>query len=200
MLRILRRIEKGLCALFLISLLVAFNAPVIASMIVFSILMHELGHAISLCLLKKLRGKIRISTAGLSMPYRGILSYKEELLVASAGPLMNLTCALICLILCPLGRTFFLVFALLHLLYALSNLLPLPRYDGEKILGTLLALRYGDTVRRRVCRAIEFTLRSLLLFISLLFMLVLNAAYHVFFVFFLSWLSMLNKGLCGDNY
>ena len=140
MLLTLRKIEKGLCALFLISLLIAFNAPVIASMIVLCLVLHELGHAIALLVLGKTRNRMRISTAGFVMPYRGTLSYKEQIFLALSGPLMNLICAVICLLFIPLGRLFFISFASVHLLYALSNLIPLPSYDGEKILSGALAL------------------------------------------------------------
>ena len=195
MLIILRRVEKGLCALFLISLLLAFNAPVISSMIVLCIIIHELGHALALLLLGRTRGKIRFTLRGLLMPYEGTLSYREEIFVCGAGPLMNLLFMLLCLLLCPLGSSFFLTLAFLHLLYALSNLLPLPSYDGERLLGSLLALRFGENARVRCTLMLAFFIRTLFVFLSLFFMLRLNAAYHLFFVFFLSWLPMLGKGI-----
>lgn len=198
MLKALRKIQKGLCALFLVLLLLAFNAPVIASMIVLCIVLHEFGHALALSLLGRAQDRIRIDPRGLVMPYRGTLSYREEMLVCAAGPLMNLACALSCLFLLPLGSSFFLTLAVLHLLYAFSNLLPLPSNDGEKLLCSALALRFGERVCERVCYVVAFVLRTLFLFTSLFLMLTLNAAYHLFFAFFLSWLPMLGNGLKSD--
>ena len=196
---VLNKLEKGLCALFLFFLILSFNAPVIASMIVLCLVVHELGHSLAFSILGHRRHTIKIGVRGLLMPYRGVLSYRDEIFVSSAGPLINLVSALLCILLLPLGRSFFLCFAILHLLYATSNLLPLPANDGEKILGAALALRFGEAVRLRTLRLLSFILRSLFLFASLFFMLLLNAAYHLFIVFFIPWLSMLGNGLKSDK-
>ncbi len=193
--KLLHKIDKGLSALFLLFLMLAFNAPLFCSLTILCVIIHEGGHYIALWILKKKTGRVHPRLSGLMLPYQGTLSYREEIFVAAMGPLFNIGSAFICLCLLPLGRAFFLSFAILHILYALSNLLPLPSYDGEKILGALLSYYFGDTLRERVIYILSFILRCMFLFLSLYFIFFFNVAYHIFAVFFLSFLPIFSDGL-----
>jgi Zn-dependent protease len=75
---------------------------------------------------------------GVRLKTRVPLSYRQELIVALAGPVANLACAL----LGKLCGSFFpcaIDFGQISLVTALCNLIPMAELDGEKILNCLLA-------------------------------------------------------------
>ena len=165
MLSLLKKIKSVLCFVFLFSVLLAFNAPVVSSLVILAMLLHELGHLLMFFLLNKSVRGVSFATFGAKMSYRGNLSYREEFWICLSGPLSNLLACVFSLLFCQ--KEYFQLFCYINLFYALTNLLPLPGYDGEKILRTLTSSFFCMTNAQRWIFRIGFLLRILLLFLSL---------------------------------
>ncbi len=181
--RVLSFLERLLTLLFFLLLLFGFDAPSLAVMTLLSALMHEGGHLLALYALGIRGGRFRAHLNGLVCTPRRTLSYREEILVAAAGPLTNLLLAVLFFLLCPLGVAFFSSFALCELLTGLSNLIPVRGYDGERILTAYLA-SHGYT--GRFSERLSFFFTAVLVFLSLALIGTLGEGYWLFGVFFVS--------------
>ncbi|HBJ18246.1 MAG TPA: hypothetical protein DDY70_00650 [Clostridiales bacterium] len=189
--RALSFLERLLTLLFFLLLLFSFDAPALAVMTLLSALMHEGGHLLALYALGIRGGRFSPHLNGMVCTPRRPLSYREEIIVAAAGPLTNLIFALLFLFLLPLGRSFFAAFIFCELLTALSNLLPVHGYDGERILTAVLASRgYTGSFAERL----SLVLTVVLVFLSLFLIGGLGEGYWIFGVFFVSLLLRLKEG------
>ena len=186
---ILKRIQNGLYYLYLLALLFAFNVPRVSLCVVLSIFIHECGHRIALWVFKKPFLGISLNTRGARMGYGGVLSYREECIVCLCGPLANFLLGLLSLALAHGSRDFSLLFMGVNFFYAITNLLPLPSYDGERILRILLSSAIGASAGERVIYCIGFFLRTLMLFLSLYLIFYFDVAYQIFGVIFFSFLG-----------
>ena len=188
--RYAKKVERGLFAAFLCCVLLAFNAVYVAVLTLVVLLWHEGGHLFVLwCLRRRVRG-VRVSAGGLRMR-TGALSYREELLVAAGGPLANLAGALFTLPFLRLDRAYFGTLLVLHLLTALSNLLPVGGRDGERILRALLCLSGRWEWLPGLLSALSFLLEATLCFLSLYLVLRLGEGYAVAATFLFGTLSAL---------
>ncbi len=135
--------------------------------IALSAVLHECGHILA------------FSALGLDMPHispvaRGVrlvsprqLSYREELIIATGGPLINFLIWVIGLL--WRGRvTALSAFGDANLLTALCNLVPLADLDGERILRCLLAPHLSDRALFYVMRVVEWISLFIGLFLSLI--------------------------------
>lgn len=120
-------------------------------------LLHELGHLGAAALLGIPSAEITVGALGARMGFSvPLLSYRHELLIAAAGPGVNLACILPCLWgIRRFGGSdgageYLLFFAAASLALAAVNLLPLRSLDGGRILGALCALWLGDRLARQV--------------------------------------------------
>ena len=195
----LKKTKRVLWLVFLFSLLFSFNSPRVGCCVLVAILIHELGHSLTLTLLGKGTRGIFIRSFGARMHYSGTLSYREELLVCLGGPISNLLVALLSLLLLVLGRDYFLLFCTVNLFYFLSNLFPIPSYDGEKILRILLSYPCGADTAERVVHAIGFFLRAALLFLSLYLIFYFDIAYPVFVCIFASFIPDFTHSAFSDK-
>ena len=111
-----------------------------------SVVLHEMGHLFATLLYHKPPQSIKIVPTGISIGLASASSYAEEIVVAAAGPLMNL----ICFALAPLFPS-----SLTHTMRSISlllcflNLLPIATLDGGHVLKSCLALLFGETVADR---------------------------------------------------
>ena len=152
-------------------------------------LLHELGHLGAAALFRIRPAKITVGALGARMGFSvPLLSYRHELLIAAAGPGVNLLCIPPCLWgIRRLGNVegageYLLFFAAASLALAAVNLLPLRTFDGGRILGALCALCFGDRTARRVL-SISTVLCSILLWgsaVALWFSAVENLSLLVF--------------------
>lgn len=95
-----------------------------------AVLVHEIGH---LALLKLLRVPVNAFVLGaagavISTP---LLSYRQELICALGGPVLNFLCAAIMCRICP-------AFSVISVCLGSINLLPLYPLDGGRVFSVLL--------------------------------------------------------------
>lgn len=143
-------------------------------------LIHELGHlAAAVACGVRITG-MRLDLFGARLELPGLLSYRQELLVALGGPAANLLTATVLFRAwtacgCPVcGASpslsgWALVLGVLlpaSLGLCVVNLLPVATLDGGRILSCLLSLTLGADVARRVLRLLSLFLLSLLWLLS----------------------------------
>lgn len=131
----------GFC--LLLTLLLFLDDDNIVPWALLACLLHELGH---LCAIHLMGGRVaafRLSVIGAEMipTHVRLFSYREELLIAAAGPLASLLIALVAASLAGgvgqfEGSAF--LFAGLNLAVGVFNLLPIGPLDGGRILRILL--------------------------------------------------------------
>lgn len=146
----------------------------------FAALIHELGHlAAAVACGVRITG-MRLDLFGARLELPGLLSYRQELLVALGGPAANLLTATVLFRAwtacgCPVcGASpslsgWALVLGVLlpaSLGLCAVNLLPVASLDGGRILSCLLSLTLGADVARRVLRLLSLFLLSLLWLLS----------------------------------
>ena len=181
----MKKIKEGLILLsWLLPLLVLTELGEFF-MILAAILLHEGGHLFGFLLLGKPLPAFRGAYGGMLLTPRTPLSYKGELTVLLCGPLFNIAAALLLPILFPKSEPL-LSFSVIHLLCALSSLLPLPDTDGSGALFALSALFLPLRAAETVVFALTFSFSVLLIF-SLLFLLLFGggplAAFLLFSIF-----------------
>ena len=112
-----------------------------------SVLLHEMGHLFASLLYHKPPRSIKIVPTGISLGLVSASSYVEEIVVAAAGPLMNL----LCFTLTPLFPSALTnTMKSVSLLLCFLNLLPIATLDGGRVLKSVLAILFGETVAERI--------------------------------------------------
>lgn len=121
--------------------------------------LHELGHLGAAVMLRIRPAEITVGALGARIGFSApLLAYRHELLIAAAGPGVNLLCIPPCLwgIRCLGGLDgageYLLFFAAASCALAAVNLLPLRTFDGGRILGALCAHCFGDLAAYRVLK------------------------------------------------
>lgn len=168
-------------ALFWILLIFGFDIPYIAVMTLITATIHELSHVAAALILK---GKFYFDGAfsGLRLTPKRQLSYRDEIIVAAAGPLSNFAFFLCTVPYLSIGG-YISEFGIISLLTGISNLLPIEGYDGYRILYCT-ASRLGFAERfTGALRKVSFALICIMTFLSLYLMKRLDGGYWIFFVF-----------------
>lgn len=192
--KILLYIEKFLAITFWSLTLFGFDLAYIGVLTVISALIHELGHIAALMILNK---KNLSFPAGRLYGFRiktGFVSYKDEIIVALAGPLINLIVATPLLFL--RSSPYLLNFALINLMTAFSNLLPIENYDGYKALYSTASLVFkSEDFAARILPRISFFISCAVCFVSLYFMLRVDEGYWIYAIFLSSLIAFIEKRL-----
>ena len=135
--------DLPLPALFWLALLLALDGTGLVRLSLLCALLHESGHvAVYLALFRRLP-RLKVSPTGICLSMRGVLLPSQKaLLLAAAGPLMNLLCCASAIFWMELAgysyRGYW--FAAVNLLLGTVNLLPLPGLDGQRIVEALLQI------------------------------------------------------------
>ncbi len=143
-------------------------------------LIHELGHLAAAVACDVRIAGMRLDLFGARLELPGVLSYRQELLVALGGPAANLLTAAVLFrawITCgcpvcgasPSLSGWALVLGVLlpaSLGLCAVNLLPVATLDGGRILSCLLSLTLGADTARRVLRLLSLSLLTLLWLLS----------------------------------
>lgn len=170
-------------ALFWLAIIFGFDKPYIAILTLIAAAIHEAGHIAAISLLKKESLSLpRAITAGFRIKVRN-LSYKEEAVIALAGPFINLAVGFLTLMIFSASE-YMTAFALINLLTGFSNLLIIEGFDGYKavnaILSEILPIYKSDDITKKI----SFALSLILTFFSLYLLLRFGEGYWVFAVFF----------------
>ena len=153
----------------------------LVSVTLLAALLHECGHILAAKALKIPFRKMRVDFMGARLEIGGrMLSYREEWLLAAAGPIASLAFAALGGLLwqdSPLA----VYFSCASLLLGLLNLLPIRSFDGGRMLeGALLAFLEERSVRR-VLTVSSFLFLFLLWSISVYFLLRVGDGISLFF-------------------
>lgn len=138
------RVKSPCALLFFYTLLLAVDSTGVFRLGILCALLHECGHIVVFIALEHRLPALEASLAGLCLSMRGVLlSPGRELLLAAAGPAVNLLLAgtMLAWMDGPAGYSYFgLWFASTNLLVGGFNLLPVPGLDGWRIAGCLRQL------------------------------------------------------------
>lgn len=151
--------------------LLFFAAPRAYAFSVLScVILHELGHLAAATLFGRTARSICLMPTGMRIELPPPRTYAEELIVAMAGPLMNL---LWMLLFRALPSAVSLKTAELSLALAILNLLPITGFDGGHIVHALTALVISDGAAQRflqlttsLCLAVMWMLSLYVFFYS----------------------------------
>ena len=159
--------EALVCAIPAVTLFVYLGMsepPAVLLLFLGAVATHEWGHLVAFRLLGADAPLFSLSGVGARLSPLHPLLPREELWVAIAGPFANILFALFSL---RFGRgDFFLLLAVIHLLFGICNLLPFGLTDGERILKLFLS-RFIPRHARAVSRAISFLFLTLFFYFSL---------------------------------
>jgi len=169
---------SGLCTILWIVLMLGFSDVKIAISTLLAAVIHELGHMAVLFILGKDFSFPRAVASGFRIKTSVKLSYKEEVAVAIGGPLSNIVLFLFFI-------TPFPEFAIINLITALSNLLPMKDFDGYRILSASLSLFGSASISDKIMPHVTVFFSSLLVFFSLFTIMISNGGYWIFFIFFI---------------
>lgn len=122
----------------LLAVLLLLFPPVLLFSILSAALLHELGHYAAIRLMKGTVKQLTIIPLGAEMTVAGQLSYPKELVLAAAGPAVNL---LLAVLLSHLGARWEIcyLFGGVHLVLGVFNLLPILPLDGGMLLWNAAA-------------------------------------------------------------
>lgn len=170
--------------LFILLLMLAFDEGWVTVLTLLVAAVHELGHIGAAMLLGV--GDISLPRAvlsGLRIRTGRLLSYREEAIIALGGPLVNI---LAFFLLLPLTRVnyYLSTLALLNLFTAISNLLPIRSFDGQRILTGLLSGRLSPEALERVTGVVTTAISAVGALLALLIMMKVGEGYWIFAVFF----------------
>lgn len=135
------RCRRPLLLLFGLTVLLALDGSGILRVGLGCAVLHESGHALAYRLLWHRWPELEVSPLGICLRLRGLpMSAAQELLLAAAGPLINLLACAAALVFmqCTAYSYGGYWFACCNLLVGTSNLLPLPGLDGWHIAGCVL--------------------------------------------------------------
>ncbi len=184
-------IVRVFSALFWILVMLGFEGVGGAILTLMAVIIHETGHLAALFILGHESGVPLPRMPGFSIRVRATLSYKEDIIVAAAGPLANLLTALMLLPIRQVAEPLILI----SVLTALSNLLPVRGYDGYRILTSLIGMLGADRMLSRLPDILSFGTAVVAVLMSLYFIYVFDAGYWIFGVFFIFLLGEVKKSI-----
>ena len=185
----LKRVLAILPAFFWLILIFGFDDVGIALITLLSALLHEVGHIGFLVMKKKVTPTLRGALSGFRIKTSAVLSYDEERAFYFSGPLVNLVLFVFSSILSLWLGDLLSVFAIINLVSALSNLLPIEGYDGYGIIRVTLEKSDSGQTGLKILSLVSISLIFFLCIISLYLINRLNGGYWIFFIFFFAMLK-----------
>ena len=192
---VLNRVLVVLPMFFWFILIFGFDEPLMAVITLAAAVLHECGHIGYLMMRKKVSPTLRGVLSGFRIKTKVIMSYREERAFYFAGPLVNLLLFAFASLLYPIFGEFCVIFALINLVSALSNLLPIEGYDGYGIIRATIKLHSNSELGIAVLSQISTFIIFLLAILSLYLINRLNGGYWIFFIFFFSMLKQFQREL-----
>ncbi len=192
--KVIKMLESILPAFFWAFLIFGFEDPYMAVLSIIAAVIHEGGHIFSI-LLRRGTPMLRGVLSGFRIKSTGVVTYAEELLTYLAGPLANLVAFLLFSLLSLVLGKWAAMAAVINLITALSNLLPIEGYDGYGILRTYLQMRERGECFLRLVERISSALIFILCIFSLYLIDRIGGGYWIFAVFFVSMIKCIRNEL-----
>ncbi len=154
----------------------------------FAVMVHELAHLFTMWVLDCAPKSVRLIPASIQINSKFSFQYKNDILIAAAGPAANL---LLCLCLyfnyAAFGKISVLYYAVLNLIYGAFNLLPVKGLDGGTILHAVLCKYKGPNKAAVIMKIITLSLAVAVIFIAvtLTFRYKLNISIYIVGVYLL---------------
>ena len=180
--------------LFWLLLIYGFDEPYAAGLTVVSAAVHEGAHLLAMHTLNGL-GRLSGSLSGMKIRRARQRSYAEEIAILLAGPLSNLAFCALGFTLMPIFAEYALHLALINLLTALSNFLPVRGHDGYGILSFLLDARQAGRSLYSLLDALSFSLTAFFSLTALYLMERFDAGYWIWALFTASLLSEIKRAV-----
>ena len=174
-------------AIMIVALFLTHSYLSLAALIAASL--HEIGHIVAAKALKVDLYELKLGIFGASLSSSPMLcSYKKEIILCLAGPLVNLISALaVFIFFSPLSDGMEL-FMNASLFLGFLNLLPIYEFDGGRILNSIISLHFSVKTANRITRISSFILIFILWSLSVYLLLRLSSSISLF-VFSLSLFS-----------
>lgn len=135
---------------------------------------HEAGHFAAARLRRIAIKGITLDLIGAKMSLSGrIISYKDEAIIAAAGPMVNL-------ILAGLFFPLFPNFFAFSLMLGILNLIPAPGFDGYRILFSLLSMYTGSLKPEKIMKALSFVAIFVLWLLAVYSLIKYKASFSLF--------------------
>lgn len=124
----------------------------------FSVVVHESGHIIVMCILGYPPCRIKLSPFEISITdsARHKRKFFENLLIIISGPFFNLICFILFYLLYLFCDDLFFPLAAANLSVGLFNLIPVMSLDGGQLLFLILCRRFSEKSAERAVNVITF--------------------------------------------
>lgn len=142
-----------------ITFIISLNVPSNVLATIFSSLLHETGHLLIMTSVGNKPQAVRFEITGMNIVRQPDLkiSTKNEILIALGGPLINLICFLLSvLILCVYNNENILIFGCINLILMIFNLLPIKKLDGGMALFYALSQKYDNVTCSKIVKSTSF--------------------------------------------
>lgn len=152
------KIKIGFTFFAVITTLLCFNINTAVQVSVVSAVLHEGGHLLWLLISGDKPQKIAFGLFGLSIVRRNDirLDYKNEIISAFFGPLVNIIIVLICLSVYVFSKSEFLIIVIsVNLFLGFFNLLPVFGLDGGRILEFSLLSKFSPDKCEKIMRIVS---------------------------------------------
>lgn len=144
------------------------------------VLVHELGHVLIMLLFGAQPTRLKATLSGFEIDYSGVISDKQEMITALAGPAFGLAFSLLC---AKLGQArasdYLLMCAGLGFVINFFNFLPAKPLDGGRVLSFALRYLFGEDKARKPLR-IAGLLTTMLLLVSGLYFIAKGFGFALF--------------------
>lgn len=139
----------------LITFIISLNSPSNVLVTVISSLLHEMGHLLIMTSVGNKPQVVRFEITGMNIIRQPDLkiSTKNEVIIALGGPLINLICFFISvIILCFYENETILTFGCINLILMIFNLLPIKKLDGGMALYYILLQKYDNLTCTKILK------------------------------------------------
>ena len=136
----------------------------------FAVIVHEAAHLFVMWVQDSAPLSIRLIPASVQINQKFSFSPKNDILIAAAGPVANLTLSA-CLYFnyAAFGNLTVLYYSLLNLIIGGFNLLPVRGLDGGTILYTLICKFWGEAKAALIMRLVTLILAVAVIFVAVTF-------------------------------
>lgn len=157
------RIRVSAVTVFFLFLLLATDREHLALASILAAAFHECGHLAAAALLRVPLRSLRLDLMGAGLePAETLFSYSSEFLLAAAGPLFSFLLPVLLLLTGGSATGFWFLLSSVSLLLGTLNLLPIPGFDGGRMLSSALNARLPFSAARRISEGLGLAVLFLL--------------------------------------